>query len=71
MATDCDCPWLGTVLGGNPAHMVSPLPRDGLRQLQGYQKPVYVAGADEKATPAALECERRRPQDKGSGRTRG
>ena len=30
--------------------------RDGLRQLQGYQKPVYIAGADEKATQAALEA---------------
>ena len=30
--------------------------RDGLRQLQGYQKPVYMAGADEKATQAALEA---------------
>ena len=30
--------------------------RDGLRQLQGYQKPVYIAGADEKTTQAALEA---------------
>ncbi len=30
--------------------------RDGLRQLQGYQKPVYIAGADEEATQAALKA---------------
>ncbi len=30
--------------------------RDGLLQLRGYQKPVYIAGADEKATQAALEA---------------
>ena len=29
---------------------------DGLRQLQGYRKPVYIAGADAKATEAALEA---------------
>ncbi len=29
---------------------------DGLRQLQGYEKPVYIAGADKKATAAALEA---------------
>ena len=29
---------------------------DGLRQLQGFQKPVYIAGADAKATQAALEA---------------
>lgn len=30
--------------------------RDGLRQLQGYRKPVYIAGADAKATKAALKA---------------
>ena len=30
--------------------------RDGLRQLQGYNKPVYIAGADERATRAALKA---------------
>ena len=30
--------------------------RDALRQLRGYRKPVYVAGADEKATRAALDA---------------
>lgn len=30
--------------------------RDGLRQLRGFQKPVYIAGADEKATEAALDA---------------
>lgn len=30
--------------------------RDGLRQLQGHQKPVYIAGADAQATQAALEA---------------
>jgi len=30
--------------------------RDGLRQLQGFRKPVYIAGADKKATEAALEA---------------
>lgn len=29
---------------------------DGLRQLQGYRKPVYIAGADAKATEAALQA---------------
>lgn len=29
---------------------------DGLRQLQGYRKPVYIAGADAKATKAALKA---------------
>ena len=29
---------------------------DGLRQLQGFMKPVYIAGADEEATDAALEA---------------
>ena len=29
---------------------------DGLRQLQGYRKPVYIAGADAAATEAALEA---------------
>ena len=28
---------------------------DDARQLQGYQRPVYVAGADDAATEAALE----------------
>ena len=28
--------------------------RDGLRQLQGFRKPVYIAGADAEATKAAL-----------------
>ena len=28
---------------------------DAARQLAGYKKPVYVAGADEKATAGALE----------------
>lgn len=30
--------------------------RDGLRQLQGFNKPVYIAGADAEATKAALEA---------------
>ena len=30
--------------------------RDGFRQLQGFRKPVYVAGADAKATQAALDA---------------
>lgn len=30
--------------------------RDGLRQLQGFTKPVYIAGADDAATKAALEA---------------
>ena len=30
--------------------------RDGLRQLQGFKKPVYIAGASAKATKAALEA---------------
>ena len=30
--------------------------RDGLRQLQGFQKPAYIAGADVAATKAALEA---------------
>ena len=29
--------------------------RDGFRQLQGFNKPVYVAGADIEATNVALE----------------
>ncbi len=29
--------------------------QDGLRQLQGFNKPVYLAGADAEATKAALE----------------
>ena len=29
---------------------------DGLRQLRGYRKPVYLAGADPKATDAALKA---------------
>lgn len=28
--------------------------RDGLRQLRGFRKPVYIAGADAAATEAAL-----------------
>ena len=30
--------------------------RDGLRQLQGFNKPVYIAGADAEATKKALEA---------------
>ncbi len=30
--------------------------QDGLRQLQGFQKPVYIAGADAEATRKALEA---------------
>ena len=30
--------------------------KDGLRQLQGFSKPVYIAGADAAATKAALEA---------------
>lgn len=30
--------------------------QDGLRQLQGFRKPVYIAGADRKATEAALDA---------------
>lgn len=29
---------------------------DGLRQLQGYRRPVYIAGADADATEAALKA---------------
>jgi hypothetical protein len=29
---------------------------DGFRQLQGFRKPVYIAGSDPKATKAALEA---------------
>ena len=29
--------------------------RDGLRQLRGFRKPVYIAGADAAATKKALE----------------
>lgn len=29
--------------------------RDGLRQLQGFKKPVYIAGANKAATEAALK----------------
>ncbi len=29
---------------------------DGMRQLQGFKRPVYIAGADPKATKAALEA---------------
>ena len=32
--------------------------RDGLRQLQGYRKPVYIAGSSDKATRAALRVTR-------------
>ena len=31
---------------------------DGLRQLQGFRKPVYIAGATRKATANALEATR-------------
>lgn len=30
--------------------------RDGLRQLRGFKKPVYIAGADSEATKAALDA---------------
>ena len=30
--------------------------RDGLRQLKGFQKPVYIAGKDPAATKAALKA---------------
>ncbi len=30
--------------------------RDGLQQLQGFNKPVYIAGADAEATKKALEA---------------
>jgi len=30
--------------------------RDGLRQLRGFKKPVYIAGADAEATKAALDA---------------
>ena len=30
--------------------------RDGLRQLQGHRKPVYIAGTDREATEAAIEA---------------
>ena len=30
--------------------------KDGLRQLRGFQKPVYIAGADAAATNAALKA---------------
>ena len=33
--------------------------RDGLRQLKGFRKPVYIAGADPAATKAALEVTKR------------
>lgn len=29
--------------------------RDGLQQLQGFQKPVYIAGADQEATAKAVD----------------
>lgn len=29
---------------------------DGLRQLQGFRKPVYVAGSEAEATEAALQA---------------
>ncbi len=32
--------------------------RDGLRQLRGFKRPVYIAGADAAATQAALEAAR-------------
>jgi hypothetical protein len=31
---------------------------EGLRQLQGHQKPVYIAGVDQKTVNAALEATR-------------
>lgn len=30
--------------------------KDGIRQLQGYQRPVYIAGTDQKAIDAALKA---------------
>ena len=30
--------------------------RDGLRQLRGFKRPVYIAGADSEATKAALDA---------------
>ena len=30
--------------------------RDGFRQLRGFQKPVYIAGADQEATQKAVEA---------------
>ena len=30
--------------------------RDGLRQLRGFRKPVYIAGADDESTKAALRA---------------
>lgn len=30
--------------------------KDGLRQLQGYRKPVYIAGTDREATEVAIEA---------------
>lgn len=30
--------------------------RDGIRQLQGFRKPVYLAGVDSKATRAAIKA---------------
>ena len=30
--------------------------RDGLRQLRGHRKPVYIAGTDREATEAAIEA---------------
>ena len=30
--------------------------KDGLRQLQGFRKPVYIAAADQKALDAALQA---------------
>ena len=32
--------------------------RDGFRQLRGFRRPVYIAGADRAATQAALEAVR-------------
>jgi len=32
--------------------------RDGIRQLQGFRKPVYIAGANAKATEAAVKATR-------------
>ena len=32
--------------------------RDGIRQLQGFRKPVYIAGANAEATEAAVKATR-------------
>jgi hypothetical protein len=33
--------------------------KDGLRQLQGFRKPVYIAGTDQQTTEKALELTKR------------